>query len=359
MNAFSEQLRQRAPGLPFPKTPNNRIAVIIPCYRVKADVLSVIDSIGPEVDIIYAVDDGCPEGSGKEIEDNSEDARVRVLYHSKNEGVGAAMLTGYLQALEDGATILVKIDGDGQMDPRLIPDVVAPILFGEADYTKGNRFFNPADVIAMPLTRLIGNAVLSFLSKMSSGYWSIFDPTNGYTALHASLLYFLPTHKISRRFFFESDMLFHLYLLRAVVVDIPMASVYHNEKSNLLVRRVFKEFAVGHLRNLCRRVFFVYFLRDFSIASLNLIFGSVLITFGMVFGIVKWNESIITNTYASSGTVILAALPILLGVQLLLAFLSYDIMNQPRHPVHMRLAWRRRGSSLLKQPVSDFRFEGC
>jgi len=327
-------------GLPLPKAPNDRIAVILPCYRVKAHVLSVINSIGQEVDAIYAVDDGCPQGSGKEIEENCKDPRVRVLYHDKNQGVGSATLTGYLRAFEEGATILVKVDGDGQMDPRLIPDFVAPILLGYADYTKGNRFFNPANVITMPWVRLIGNAALSFLSKFSSGYWSIFDPTNGYTAMHASLLNFLPIHSISPRYFFESDMLLHLYLLRAVVVDVPMAAVYGNETSNLWISRILREFLVNHLANSLRRIFFCYVLRDFSVASLHLLLGSVLFAFGSVFGIVKWHQSIVMNSYASSGTVILAALPIILGMQLLLAFFSYDIMNEPRQPVHTMLAWR-------------------
>jgi dolichol-phosphate mannosyltransferase len=137
-------------GLPLPKAPNDRIAVILPCYRVKAHVLSVIGGIGPEVDAIYAVDDGCPQGSGKEIEENCEDPRVRVLDHDKNQGVGSATLPGYLRALEVGATILMKVDGDGQMDPRLISDLVAPIILGYAEYTKGTRFFYPASVITMP-----------------------------------------------------------------------------------------------------------------------------------------------------------------------------------------------------------------
>src|SRR5581483_10965039 len=202
------------------------VAVVIPCYRVRRHVLSVIERIGAEVSTIYVVDDGCPEHSGAHVTSSCGDPRVRVLAHAKNRGVGAAVMTGYLQAAADGAEIVVKLDGDGQMNPRLIPAFVDPIARGEADYVKGNRFYNPADVRSMPIVRLLGNAALSFLSKLSTGYWSIFDPTNGYTAIHASIVKLLQTEKISERYFFESDLLFRLYLLRCVVTDVPMQAVY-------------------------------------------------------------------------------------------------------------------------------------
>ena len=219
-------------------TGSPRVAVIIPCYKVAAHIAAVIEGIGPEVDAIYCVDDACPEGSGKLVEKQISDKRVKVVYHDENQGVGGAALTGYRRALEDGHDVLVKIDGDGQMDPALIPQFVYPIAVGEADYTKGNRFFNLENVQGMPLVRLIGNGALSFLTKLSSGYWNIFDPTNGYTAMHRSVGELIVQRKIDKRYFFETDMLLNLYLLRAVVQDVPMAAVYGQEKSNLSVRRV-------------------------------------------------------------------------------------------------------------------------
>jgi glycosyltransferase involved in cell wall biosynthesis len=225
-----------------------RVAVIIPCYKVTAHIEGVIEGIGPEVEAIYCVDDACPDGSGRLIEKTISDKRLRVLYHDENVGVGGAMLTGYRQALEDGYDILVKVDGDGQMDPALIPQFIYPIEVGDADYTKGNRFFDLENVQGMPLIRLIGNSGLSFLTKLSSGYWNIFDPTNGYTAMHRSVGELIVQRKIDKRFFFETDMLLNLYLMRAVVQDVPMAAVYGDEKSNLQVGRLALPFFIKNIR---------------------------------------------------------------------------------------------------------------
>jgi glycosyltransferase involved in cell wall biosynthesis len=208
------------------------IAVVLPCFRSKAHVLGVIQDIGPEVSLIIAVDDACPEQTGTHIEQNCSDVRVIVIRNSINSGVGGAMITGYREALARGADVVVKIDSDGQMDPLLLPDIVHPIVAGIADYSKGNRFFNVEGLRAMPKLRLLGNACLSFLTKLSSGYWNVFDPTNGYTAIHRVALHGLQLEKVDRRFFFESDMLFRLYLAGAVVIDVPMQSVYRDEISN-------------------------------------------------------------------------------------------------------------------------------
>ena len=134
-----------------------RIAVAIPCYKVTQHVMGVIAAIGPEVTRIYAVDDACPEGSGPFIEAHNTDPRVRVLYNPQNMGVGGAIVTAYKAAIADGMDIVVKIDGDGQMNPKLLPQFVRPLLRGEADYTKGNRFFRPESVKGMPAMRLFGN----------------------------------------------------------------------------------------------------------------------------------------------------------------------------------------------------------
>jgi dolichol-phosphate mannosyltransferase len=183
--------------------------------------------------------------------------------------------------------VLVKLDSDGQMDPALVPTLVAPILRGEADYTKGNRFLELEGLCAMPFVRLLGNSLLSFLNKLTSGYWDIFDPTNGFTALHAAVARRLPLDKVSGRYFFESDLLFRLGTLRAVVVDVPMSAVYAGEKSSLVVRHAPFEFAWKHLLNTVKRIFYGYYLRDFSFASLELVLGSLLVAGGTWFGAVQ------------------------------------------------------------------------
>jgi glycosyltransferase involved in cell wall biosynthesis len=313
------------------------IAVVIPCFRARAQVLGVLARIGPECRAIYVVDDACPEGSGKRVAEECRDPRVRVLFHAENQGVGGAMITGYRAALEGGAEILVKLDADGQMDPTMISTLVAPIRVGEADYAKGNRFFELEGLGSMPGVRLFGNAVLSFLSKLSTGYWEIFDPTNGFTALHAAVARRLPWDKLARRYFFESDLLFRLGALRAVVADVPMRALYADEHSSLSVRHALIEFAWKHARNTFKRVLYRYYLRDFNFASLELVLGALLVVGGGAFGLARWWEGSRSGVTSTSGTVMLAALPVLLGVQLLLGFLAYDMQGAPRAPIHRRL----------------------
>jgi dolichol-phosphate mannosyltransferase len=320
-----------------------RLAVVIPCYRVSRQIGDVLAAIGPEVWRIYCVDDGCPEQSGRMVEQRATvDPRVRLLVHPLNRGVGAAVVTGYRQALEDGAEIIVKLDGDGQMDPGRICELTAPLRDGEADYVKGNRFYHLESLRAMPVGRLIGNAGLSFLSKLSTGYWNLFDPTNGFTAIHAAVARRLPLGKLHPRYFFESDILFRLNTLRAVVTEVPMDARYGEEKSNLSLVKAFVQFPIYHARNCCKRIFYNYFLRGFSVASINLVVGFALLLFGVTFGVVEWIVGAQRQTPASSGTVMLAALPVIIGSQLLLSFLSFDMSNVPREPLHPKIRLNER-----------------
>jgi dolichol-phosphate mannosyltransferase len=315
---------------------SDTVAVVIPSYRVKKHILSVINAIGPEISRIYIVDDACPEQTGDYVEGNCNDPRVQVLRHLNNRGVGGAVISGYQAALTEGHSVVVKIDGDGQMNPELIPEFIRPILTGEADYTKGNRFFNLENLRQMPKIRLFGNAVLSFMTKLSSGYWNIFDPTNGYTAIHSDLVRELPLSKISNRYFFETDMLFRLGTLRALVIDVPMSAKYSDEVSSLKIANIFGEFLFKHLRNFCKRIFYNYYLRDMSLASIELPLGVSLFTFGALFGAWHWLLSAKGGFSTPNGTIMIAALTILMGMQLILAFLSFDIASVPRRPIHKR-----------------------
>ena len=306
------------------------ISVVIPCFKVRNHILNVLSNITPEVKDIYVVDDLCPEGTGNYVKQFCNDDRVKVIYNSQNLGVGGAVMEGYLMAINSGADIIVKIDGDGQMDPSLIPLFINPIVMGEADYTKGNRFFNLESLVQMPRIRLFGNAVLSFMTKISSGYWDVFDPTNGYTAINSDIARQLPLEKISKRYFFETDMLFRLNILRAVVVDIPMSANYSSEVSNLKIHRVLGEFTLKHASNFFKRIFYNYYLRDMSIASIELPLGVLLLLFGIMYGGLKWYSSTETGILTPPGTVMLSALPALMGLQLILAFFAYDISTVPR-----------------------------
>lgn len=319
--------------LPTPTTANAKIAVVIPCYKVKRHIIDVISRIGPTVDRIYVVDDACPENSGQWVKEHCADPRVSVIHNQENLGVGGAVKNGYRIAIQEKMDIAVKIDGDGQMSPELIPFFVRPIVEGKADYTKGNRFFNLENIRRMPGIRIFGNAVLSFFSKFSSGYWSTFDPTNGYTAAHLNIVNLLPLNKISNRYFFESDMLFRLNLIQAKVMDIPMDAHYGDEVSGLKINKILFEFLQKHTKNSVKRIFYNYFLRDFSAASLELASGLILICFGISFGAAQWIRSSIESTSSSAGTVMLAALPILIGIQLLLSFVNFDVQRQPKEAV--------------------------
>jgi dolichol-phosphate mannosyltransferase len=314
------------------------VAVVIPCYRVRRHILDLLRAIGPEVDMIFVVDDKCPENSGDLVEQGTADPRIRIIRNSVNLGVGGTVIAGYHAALAAGAAVIVKLDGDGQMDPALIPQFVDPILSGSADYSKGNRFFEISGAESMPAMRKLGNLALSFFTKLSSGYWNIFDPCNGYTAIHATAARFLPLDKISSRYFFESDMLFRLSTVGAVVCDIPMAAKYGDEQSGIAIFKILPEFLFKNTQNFGKRVLYSYFLKDFNIASIELVVGLFFLTFGTTFGIIEWVRSFESGVPASAGTVMLAALPILLGVQLLLSFLNYDVSRAPTIPMHRRIS---------------------
>lgn len=267
------------------------------------------------------------------MREHCTDPRVRIEYHSQNQGVGGAVMTGYTAAIANGADVIVKIDGDGQMDPALLPYFVLPIIEGWADYTKGNRFYDLTHIGRMPTARLIGNAGLSLMTKVSTGYWNVFDPTNGYTAINAQVASHLPLDKISKRYFFETDMLFRLNTLRAVVVDIPMDAFYADEESNLKISQVLFEFSGKHANNLVKRIFYNYFLRDMTAATFELVIGLLMFLFGLGFGISHWISAISSKIPTPLGTVMLAALPVLIGLQLMLGFLNYDVANTPSRPI--------------------------
>jgi dolichol-phosphate mannosyltransferase len=318
-----------------PRSESECISVVIPCYKVSKQILTVIAQIPKRVSRIYVVDDCCPEETGQYVKKTCRDPRVHVLFHERNRGVGGATVSGYRQALADGAIVIVKIDGDGQMDPGLLDWFVEPILSGKADYTKGNRFFDIDLLAGMPRARLFGNSALSLINKATSGYWNIMDPTNGYTAIHSAALRRLPFDKLDQRYFFECDMLFRLNVARAVVMDIRLEARYGGETSSMNLPKIAVEFPGKYLRRFIKRVFYSYFLRDFNAGTIELVLGVLLILAGTAFGILRWYISGETGVPATSGQVMLSALPILLGFQLLISAVAFDIANVPTIPLHL------------------------
>lgn len=313
-----------------------KIAVVIPCYKVRKHILEVLRLIGPEVSKIYVIDDACPEESGAFVSENFADERLRIETHSSNQGVGGAVITGYKLALADQMDVVVKIDGDGQMDPRQILKLAGPVIAGEADYSKGDRFDSLDHLQGMPRLRIFGNAVLSLMSKFSSGYWTITDPTNGFTAIHRSALEAIHLDKLRKSYFFESDMLFRLSIANCVVVDVPLPAIYGKEESNMKIKKVLLEFPIRHNVNFLKRIFYRYYLREWNIGSFELPLSLVLLVSGAVFGLTSYLNAIDAGRATTAGQVTASAVAIILGVQLLLSFLSYDVQSEPRFPRQKR-----------------------
>jgi dolichol-phosphate mannosyltransferase len=305
------------------------IAVVIPAFKVVDHMKDVILSIPDSIHHIIVVDDKCPFASGKEAEKLSQN-NVTVIYHEQNQGVGGAVITGYKKALELGCDIVIKMDGDGQMDSKYIDRLIEPLIKNEADYTKGNRFTNFTSLKSMPKIRLFGNSVLSFIVKMASGYWNIIDPTNGYTAIHKRFLEKVNLDKLSKRFYFESDMLINLNIINGVVKDIDIPAKYEGEGSSLSIQRAMIQFPPRLLKGFLKRIFLKYFIYDFNMASVYILIGLPIFLLSVLFGITEWIDSAITGMPRSAGTIMLVALPIIISFQMLLQAIQIDINSVPK-----------------------------
>ena len=311
------------------------VAAVIPAYNVAEELGGVLRSLPPLFTTIVIVDDGSTDQTGAIAERYAElDHRIVVVRHEVNRGVGGAEITGFRTAVDAGADVLVKIDGDGLMPVWLVPELVEPLITGQADYVKGNRFRDFRAIRAMPLVRRFGNVGLSFLSKAATGYWQCFDPTNGFLAIRSDVLGQLPLQKIDPTYFFETSMLSHLYLIGAVVKEVPMPARYAGETSSLSIGRVLRQFPARLLWSLIRRIVLKNFVYDFNLESLQLVTGLPLLVAGLVFGAWKWIWYASHGLAAPTGTVVLAALMIMLGVQLLLSAAHLDLEAVPKEPIN-------------------------
>lgn len=305
-----------------------KVAMIIPAYKAEDTIQRVVSGVPDFVRWIIIVNDCSPDDTYLAAK-ACEDERVVLVDLDKNRGVGGATLQGYKTACDLGADLFVKMDSDGQMDPAYLAALLIPLLEDEADYTKGNRFVHLRKLEAMPVVRRIGNLGLSFLNKLASGYWSVFDPTNGYTAITRETYLKLDLENIHWRYFFESSMLIELSMQRAVIVDVPIPAHYADEKSSLSVLDSLLRFPILLLRGAFKRILIQYFIRDFSAFALFFSLGSVLFAWGLIFGLMKWYESSRTHTATNTGTVMVAVIPFILGVQFLLQALLLDVQNVP------------------------------
>ena len=311
------------------------LAAVVPAYNVGREIGGVLRSLPPLFTTIVVVNDGSTDDTGAVVDHYAAlDPRIVAVHHERNGGVGAAMISGFRKAIDAGADVMVKIDGDGQMPLWLVPQLVEPLVRGEADYTKGNRFRDFATLRQMPVIRRIGNVALSFLAKAATGYWNLFDPTNGFVAVRADVLSQVPLRKIDRTYFFETSMLSHLYVLGATVKEVPMPAHYAGETSSLSIPRVLRQFPLRLFASFVRRIVLKNFVYDFNLESLNLACGIPLLLGGILYGGWKWIWYTAHQLPAPTGTVVLPAMAITLGVQLLLSAAHLDLSAVPTEPVN-------------------------
>lgn len=310
------------------------IAAVIPAYNEAGHIARVLARVPHYIRTIIVVDDASNDGTSEVVQDLAmEDERVVLVTHEQNQGVGGAMISGFERALQLNAQIVVKIDADDQMPLEYLPQLLTPLIIGQADYCKGNRFHDFYALAQMPALRRFGNAALSFLTKAAVGYWDCFDPCNGFIAIRGSVLSRLRLQSVSKTFFFETSMLADLYLVGAVVKDIPMPARYADEVSHLSITRVLKEFPLKLTRCLLRRIVLKNFLFDFSMESVFLLTGLPILLGGIFYGLVNWMRFAGTGIGAPTGTVVIPTLAIILGFQLLLSAVSEDLRHTPKSPL--------------------------
>ena len=305
------------------------ITTIVPAHNESRHIGQVISTMPAFVDHIIVVND-CSKDNTSEIARACGDMRVLVLETESNQGVGGATILGYRKAIELDSDVIVKMDGDGQMDPEYLPSLLDAITDHDYDYAKGNRFLTSESLNFMPRHRLIGNIVLTFMTKLASGYWHIFDPQNGYTAIKVEALRALNLHLIHSRFFFENDMLIHLNFLGRRVKDVAIPARYGEEKSDLNPFKIGVTFPILLLRRFFYRVYQKYVLRDFSPIALFLFLGLALFMWGTLFGIFLGIRTTMTGVATPTGTIMIALLPMILGFQLLLQAIVLDIQETPK-----------------------------
>lgn len=308
------------------KYKEHSIAVIIPCYKVEKQIQRVIAEIPNYVTSIILIDDASPDKTGDILEQlATTNPKIKVIHHEKNQGVGESMITGFKEALQQNSEVIIKIDGDGQMDIAYFSSMLYSIFRERYNFAKGNRFFDRKMLRKMPVMRRIGNIGMGFLIKMASGYWHVFDPTNGFFCIHSSVLKRIDLNRLSKRFFFESSLLIELYYTGAKIKDIAMPAIYAAEKSNLSIWKTLFTFPPKLFKAFLRRIWLRYFIYDFNIGSLYIFFGIPIFLFGLVFGIIKWVRYASLQIATPTGTIMIAVISVVLGFQMILAAIQYDI----------------------------------
>jgi glycosyltransferase involved in cell wall biosynthesis len=307
----------------------SRIGVVVPAFNEEAFVRQVVASLPAFVDVVIVVDDASIDRTSEEAR-SAGDPRVTVIRTPENRGVGGATLLGYAEALERGCDIVAKMDGDGQMAPDHLASLLDALIDEGYDYAKGNRFLSSRSLAGMPRQRVLANIVTTFLTKLASGYWHVFDPQNGYVAIKAAALRKLNFERIHRRYFFENDMLVELNLRSARVRDVGIPARYGDEVSDIGWSRVAVTFPWLLLRRFFRRLVVRYVVVDLSPVAVFLFSGLILFSWGVGFGAFIWIRTLITDVATMTGTIMLALVPLVLGFQLVLQGVVLDIQESQR-----------------------------
>ena len=314
------------------KLHNFKIAVSIPYYNASRHICDVVSKLPDYIDTVIVVDDKSPQVMDTNAISAAMNPKTKVVFlqNDINLGVGGATKKGFQYAVDNNFDIVVKIDSDDQMDAQYLPQLLKPLVKNHAEMAKGNRFRDLNALKSMPLTRRLGNLMLSFLTKIATGYWNNFDPNNGYIAIKTNTLREVDFSKLSNRYFFETSLIAQLYFVKARIKDIAMPAIYADEKSSMHVWRMPVIFSTSLVKVLIKRILKEYFLYDFYIASLYILTGLPLFLFGVVYGIYNWLYYSSHHILAPTGTIMLVTLSIILGFQLLLQAIQYDIINSPK-----------------------------
>lgn len=306
------------------------VAAVVPAYNEEHMVGRVIETMPDFVDHIVIVDDCSPDATSEAVQ-RVVDPRVRLIRHEENTGVGGAIITAHREAIALGADVNVVMAGDAQMDPEHLPRLLDQVTDGGYGFAKANRFYSPESFRGMPKHRVFGNIMLSFFTKLASGYYNLFDPQNGYTAVRTEVLRLLPLDRIAKRYSFENDLLIHLNIAQVPAVDVPVPAVYGDEVSSIKLSKVIPELLHRLTVGYWSRIWYRYVLWSFSPIAFMLFSGLLLFGFGV--GVTIWVMfQIAASAVATAATVMLAALPLMIGTQLLISALQLDIQATPDRP---------------------------
>lgn len=309
----------------------NSIAVVVPAHNEEELIGPTLADVPNYVDSIIVTDDASTDDTAARVEEIARrDARIVLIRHERNQGKGSAVVDGYRRAMHQGHDIVITMDGDHQMPSDHVSSLLDPLIERGYDAAKGNRFLAaPGTLARMPKYRLLGNILLTLATKIASGYWSIFDSQNGFWAVTAASLAKLDLSRIARRYDLENSLLIHLNILGARVADVAIPARYGNEISGIRLWRVTPSIMLTLLTGFWRRLLLRYVLYNFHPIALFTFSGLALTIWGLGFGI--WVAiSSLGPEATTSGTVMLAVLPFLMGFQLLLAALVLDILSEPK-----------------------------